>query len=293
MAEPRPIEVSRKDGVLVPRLRGVFDIIFVEGQSYTIEVHVPRSTKSHDHFHAAVREAWRNLPEGMAERFVDADHLRKFALIKAGWAKESTVVCANENAAIELAAIVGRIDGAAIVTVFGTVVTIATAKSQRMTGPDAMNKDDFQKSKQDVLDYVAALIGVDAATLSSQVSNSSGDSEARTDSAPAGIGPQPPTSPAGASNFEEASLLSDDWKDSYIATMTGPTTRAMSILTRHTTGLQMLGGQPNDAELKWMRAVAQLATWRDKGRLQPGEFDAELAKLKDAPLSSITTNDAA
>src|SRR6516165_3686228 len=119
MTDPRPIDVTRKDGVLVPRQKWAFDRLFVESGDYTIEIHEPRSKRSHDHYHAAVREAWKNLPEHLAPRFPDPDHLRKWALIKTDWCVERTVVCGNAETANQVAALAGRLDESAVVIVQG------------------------------------------------------------------------------------------------------------------------------------------------------------------------------
>jgi hypothetical protein len=80
------------------------------------------------------------------------------------------------------------------------------------------------------------------------------------------------------------SALSDDWRDAYINTMTTSTTKAMSIATRHETALQMVGGKPNELELNWMRKVARVVTKRDKGAVTPDDYQAEIARLRDATL---------
>jgi hypothetical protein len=111
------------------------------------------------------------------------------------------------------------------------------------------------------------------------------------DDAPAGEIP-PRSSPAGAHDIEEASLLSDDWREVYIVQMTGPTTRAMSVMTRDHNALQMVG-TPNAAEREWMRAVATITVKRDKGKLKLNEFETELEKLRTMPLSALAKDDAA
>jgi hypothetical protein len=49
--------------------------------------------------------------------------------------------------------------------------------------------------------------------------------------------------------------LPPDWRDTYVTTMAGPTTRAMSIQTRDHTALQMIVDKPNEAEREWMDAA--------------------------------------
>ncbi|MCW2228116.1 recombination protein NinB [Bradyrhizobium elkanii] len=108
--------------------------------------------------------------------------------------------------------------------------------------------------------------------------------------------PATPSEPDNASDGDDApiptvagttlhwSALSDDWRDAYISAMTTSTTKAMSIATRHETALQMVGGKPNELELDWMRKVARVVTKRDKGTMAPDDYQAEIARLRDAPL---------
>jgi hypothetical protein len=280
MTSPRPIDVTRKDGALVPRQKWLFDRLFEEGQSYTIEIHEPRSGSSHRHYFAAVHEAWRNLPEDVAKQHPDSEHLRKWSLIKTGWSIKRNVVCETVEQAHAIAALAGHLDESAVVVMQGKVVTIATARTQKTTGPEAMNREDFQKSKQDVLDYVASLIGVDASTLSSQVSDSSGqDPDTRTD-APAGECDPPSDSLAGAN----LSSLRADWREVYIDHMTNPRAAAASVMTRDTDALKMMGGEPSASEREWMRQVATLTNKRGKGKVGHKQFWAQLNELKAAPL---------
>lgn len=290
MTAPRPVDVVRKDGALVPKQQWLFDRLFTEGCEYSIEIHEPRSGKSHAHYFATVNEAWKNLPEHHGKRHPDSEHLRKWALIHTGWAIERTVACDSAPVAAAVAAAAASLDESAVIIVQGTIVTIATARSQKMHGPGAMSKEEFQKSKQDVLDYVAGLLGVDVSTLSSQVTNPSDadqrDSQAnrRTD-APAARGPQP--NAAGATYAEEASLLSQDWRATYFIAMTNVQDRAASLLTRHQQAIQMLGGTPNEAELAWMRAAWRLVRDRNEGRLKKGEWESRHERLLAISLAEI------
>src|ERR1700679_2297785 len=54
-----------------------------------------RSSPSHRHYFACIRQAWVNLPEPHAARFASEEHLRKYALIKAGYRNERSIVCAS------------------------------------------------------------------------------------------------------------------------------------------------------------------------------------------------------
>jgi hypothetical protein len=130
---------------------------FVAGQVYPIAVEQPRSRETHNHYFAAIEEAWRNLPEGIAEQFPTSEHLRKFCLIKAGHANARSVVCSNQVEAHRIAIFVKPIDPYAVVTCSGNVVTLYTAKSQSLK---AMDRKTFQESKSAVLEILSDMIGV-------------------------------------------------------------------------------------------------------------------------------------
>jgi hypothetical protein len=135
---------------------------FVVGQRYPMEVREDRSPESHRHYFAALHEAWVNLPETAAERFPSSEHLRKYALIKAGYCDQRSIACSSKAEARRLAAFIMPMDEFAVVTVDEAMVTAWTAKSQSMR---AMGKKAFNESKQAVLDYVAGLIGTTADAL--------------------------------------------------------------------------------------------------------------------------------
>jgi hypothetical protein len=135
---------------------------FVVGERYTMDVLEQRSAESHRHYFAAINEAWKNLPEQMAERLPSAEHLRKFALVKAGFRDERSITCSSKAEANRLAVFIRPCDDFAVVTVVGSTVTMYTAKSQSMR---AMGKRDFAASKDAVLDVIARMIGTSAEDL--------------------------------------------------------------------------------------------------------------------------------
>lgn len=146
-----------------PYHQKIADRDFVIGERYLMAEIQPRSYRSERHYFACLDQAWKNLPEDIAAQYPTRDHLRKKALIRCGYADERSIPCASRAEAVRVAAFVGGIDDYAIVTVKAAVVTRYTAKSQSRR---AMGKEEFQKSKDDVLDFVAALIGVSAEELS-------------------------------------------------------------------------------------------------------------------------------
>lgn len=141
------------------------DAEFAIGGIYPLVTHESRSRVSHDHYFAAIHEAWLNLPENVAEQFPTEEHLRKKSLIKAGYCDETSIVAASKAEALRIAAFIRPIDDFAIVVVQGATITRFTAKSQSLK---AMGKKVFQESKQAVLDVIADLIGVEPEALSSR-----------------------------------------------------------------------------------------------------------------------------
>jgi hypothetical protein len=122
-----------------------------------------RSRKSHAHYFACVHEAWVNLPEPLAVRFKSDEALRKFALIQTGHRHEQSTVCMFKTEATRLAAAMQPVDEFSVVVVSGKIVTRYTAKSQSIP---KMGNEAFQKSKVDVLAYLADMIGVAPEALS-------------------------------------------------------------------------------------------------------------------------------
>lgn len=130
---------------------------YVVGQVYNLVPVEERSAASHNQFFASISEAFNNLPEDQAERFKSAEHLRKWALIQAGFRDERSVVCSSHAEALRLAAFIEPMDDYAVVTVAGAAVRVYTARSQSFR---AMPKGEFQRSKDAVLDVLAKLLGV-------------------------------------------------------------------------------------------------------------------------------------
>ena len=138
------------------------DAEFVYGEVYNLEAIEQRSAKSHAHFFASVNEAWQNLPENLVEQFPTSEHLRKWCLIRAGYAEHRNIVAASKAEAQRIAAFVKPMDSFAVVTVRDSVVTVYTAESQSMK---AMGKQRFQESKDAILSLLAAMIGTDPIEL--------------------------------------------------------------------------------------------------------------------------------
>lgn len=133
------------------------------GEHVVVEIHRARSGNSHRHQFAWVNEAWQNLPED-AEGLPWAETpetLRKHALIATGWHDTYTVDCgsnaAGERMKAHLVAAERRAAGYAIGQLRGPILTIWTPKSQSLR---AMGAKDFAKSKSDIMEWIAAKVGV-------------------------------------------------------------------------------------------------------------------------------------
>jgi len=130
---------------------------FVVGEVYKMVEHNDRSENSHNHYFAAVKNGFDNLPDDLRGDYPTAEHLRKKALIKCGYRNERDIVLSSKADAERVAAFMRPADDYSIVFNVECVVREWTAKSQKKSAMDAR---EFQKSKQDVLDFIAQLLGV-------------------------------------------------------------------------------------------------------------------------------------
>ncbi len=148
----------------LPRFQPLADRQYVVGEHYTL-IPSGRTRKTHNHFFACVQTGFDNLPEDLAEKIPTEEHLRKWALIRAGYRNERAFVAASDVEARALALFMRPMDDYSIVHVDGRVVTVYTAKSQKEL---MMNRKEFQASKKAVLEIISGLIGTDVATLSKE-----------------------------------------------------------------------------------------------------------------------------
>ncbi len=162
MTDIPPLVFDWDGEAMIPRSPRLADKHYVVGEFYRMVPHEDRSMRSHRYYFASVNEAWKNLPEHLAERFPTAEHLRKYALIRAGYRDERSIAAASKAEAQRVAAFIKPMDEYAIVRVSEAVVTVYTAKSQSMR---AMGKKAFGESKEAVLDILSAMIGTTPATL--------------------------------------------------------------------------------------------------------------------------------
>lgn len=141
------------------------DCEYAVGERYMLAPYEDRSDATHRHEFAFLRDAWMTLPEHIAESFPSPEHLRKRALIEAGYYDETVIDAGTNAAALRVAAAFRQIDDFALVIVRGPAVVRRTAKSQSRR---MMDRKTFQESKSAILEIVSEMIGVSTNTLRSQ-----------------------------------------------------------------------------------------------------------------------------
>ncbi len=153
----------RWDGdAMHPVRRKLADETFVCGQTYWLEVENPRNMLSHREEFAWLKEAWMQLPESVADQFPTPEHLRKRALVHAGFYYETIIDAGTQAAALRVAAYARGENEFAVVVTRGPLVVVRKPKSQSVR---AMGGKDFQRSKDAIKEIVANLIGVSPDTL--------------------------------------------------------------------------------------------------------------------------------
>lgn len=157
-APPIPCEWDGEVFRPIRHMQRICDRHFVVGEEYRLVEHHDRSDATHRHQFAEIHEAWKTLPEHLADLYPTSEHLRKRALIEAKFYDEEILDVGSKAGALRVAAFARQHDDFALVIVRGPIVVIRTAKSQSRR---AMDKAEFQASKQAVLDIVSGLIGVD------------------------------------------------------------------------------------------------------------------------------------
>jgi len=126
----RPIIFDWTGTAMVPRRPFMkdADARFVIGEGYMLEAVELRSAASHRHYFATVNDAWASLPDELLARFPSPVHMRKWALIKAGFCTMKQDVFPSKAEAARVCAFVKKhIDDFAIATVKGPVVTVYRA----------------------------------------------------------------------------------------------------------------------------------------------------------------------
>jgi hypothetical protein len=136
---------------------------FVVGEAYRLAEAHERSQISHNHEFAFIAEAWNSLPDHLLEQYPSPEHLRKYALIRKGFATMVQHPCPTKAEAERLLAVLaGHVDKYAIVVRRDAVVTVYEAESQSYR---SMGKKRFQESKTAIMEFIGDLLGVQPAAL--------------------------------------------------------------------------------------------------------------------------------
>lgn len=152
-----------KAGAFVPLSPSSIQDSFTDGEIYYVKVDKKRYMPRHDWFMTLIRESWETLPDDLREKFQSPDILRKRLLISAGYADIRSIVCSTDAEAIRLTAFIGKsLDSYTILSRVGNILVLATAKSQAI---DKMDADTFRQSCDDVINYLAALLGAEKEDL--------------------------------------------------------------------------------------------------------------------------------
>jgi hypothetical protein len=162
MTTPLPFRWNGEHMVPLAGFRKHADRQYVIGEIYRLEPIEDRSTASHNHEFAWLKEAWQNLPEDLADQYPSPSHLRKKALVEAGYFDETIIDAGSNAAALRVASYVRSRSEFSVVIVRGPLVVERTPKSQSRR---AMDKKTFQESKTAIMDVIADLIGVTADVL--------------------------------------------------------------------------------------------------------------------------------
>jgi hypothetical protein len=137
---------------------------YVVGETYTMDEIFVRSHQTHAHYFACIKAAWDSLPDALRPQYPSAEHLRKLALIHAGYCSTMQHVTKSEAEAQRLAAAIKPYDTYQLVLVEGNIVSVYHALSQDHR---SMDKQRFQESKEAVLRWIGDLIGADPTELRS------------------------------------------------------------------------------------------------------------------------------
>jgi hypothetical protein len=145
------------------RFHNILNAAYGAGELVDLIEHHDRSTATHNHEFAWLKEAWETLPDHLKENYPSAEHLRKRALIATGWCTVRDHVCTTRAEAQRLAvALRGELDAYAVVIINDAVVRVCRAVSQSR---GKMHKAAFQQSKTDIINYVADLLSVEPGKL--------------------------------------------------------------------------------------------------------------------------------
>lgn len=132
-------------------------IMYHEGDVYLLDAHDEVSAASRGHYFASLKDAWDSLPDEQLKRFPSVEHLRKWALVRAGYCVDDYRTYGTPEDAKIAARHIRAHSQFGVITVEGNIVLVRTARSQSSR---EMSREEFQESKTKVLNIVEDLLGV-------------------------------------------------------------------------------------------------------------------------------------
>jgi hypothetical protein len=159
---PGPYYWDADRGVMVPMIEYLKTCAtqFAAGEIYRLGINDEVSEKSRRQYFALIKVAWSNLPEDISPKFANFQQLRKEALRECGYFTTEIYEIESERDLLTVSKLIkARMndDGSIDVKIVGKNIILKIVESQ---SAKSMGRKRFQKSKQDVLEYVSALIGV-------------------------------------------------------------------------------------------------------------------------------------
>ncbi|MBI1202657.1 MAG: hypothetical protein GC182_09120 [Rhodopseudomonas sp.] len=163
----KPVTFQWDGDQMVPFIgaKELCNLQYIVGERYRLSPYDERSDKTHNQFFAVVHEAWHNWPEYHPDQFGSDRALRKFALIRTGHYDQFTTIFGDSKEAARFIARLIEDEGYIESSIVGQVAVIRMAKTQKVL---SMPRKPFQIVKQDVFDFLSAIIGVDVTTLSKE-----------------------------------------------------------------------------------------------------------------------------
>lgn len=157
-----PLTYQWNGEAMVPlsRFHNVANAELVVGQNYVLTEVEDRSQKSHAHLFVEIGEVWSSLPEDLANQYPTPEHLRKTALIRAGFCTVQDHVCKSDAEALRTAILAKSLDQYAITETRGNVLRIYRAQSMAW---GRMKRADFQAAKDGVFRVILELTGINPA----------------------------------------------------------------------------------------------------------------------------------
>ncbi len=131
------------------------------GYDYAAELQFDRAMKAHRMQFAWLKEAWLNLPEELQADYPTPEHLRKRALIQAGFYTEQVIDLSDMTLERAFERNV-RLDEFSVIFKRGDFLVIRTPESQSVRN---MGNRRFLESMTAIMEVIADLIGVDPDSL--------------------------------------------------------------------------------------------------------------------------------